>query len=82
MATGLGKTRIAGEIIIRELGLEKDELAPEKSFIDDLGLDSLDVMTLAMSIEEDFDIEVPDDDVENIKTIQDVTDYLHKRLDG
>ena len=68
-------------IIVRELGLEKGEIAPEKAFIDDLGLDSLDVMTLAMAIEEDFDIEVPDDDVEGIKTIQDVFDYLHKRLD-
>jgi len=68
-------------IIVRELGLEKGEISPEKSFIDDLGLDSLDVMTLAMAIEEDFDIEVPDDDVEGIKTIQDVFDYLHKRLD-
>lgn len=69
------------EIIVSELGLERDEISPEKSFIDDLGLDSLDVMTLAMAIEEDFDIEVPDDDVEGIKTIQDVFDYLHKRLD-
>lgn len=68
-------------IIVRELGLEKGEIAPEKSFIDDLGLDSLDVMTLAMAIEEDFDIEVPDDDVEGIKTIQDVFDYLHRRLE-
>ena len=68
------------EIIIRELGLEKDEIAPEKNFIDDLGLDSLDVMTLAMAIEEEFDIEVPDDDVEGIKTIQNVFDYLQKRL--
>ena len=68
-------------IIIRELGLEKSVISPEKSFIDDLGLDSLDVMTLAMAIEEDFDIEVPDDDVEGIKTIQDVFDYMHKRID-
>ena len=68
-------------IIVRELGVEKDEISPEKAFIDDLGLDSLDVMTLAMAIEEDFDIEVPDDDVEGIRTIQDVFDYLHKRLD-
>jgi len=68
-------------IIIRELGLEKETISPEKSFIDDLGLDSLDVMTLAMAIEEDFDIEVPDDEIEGIKTIQDVFDYLHKRLD-
>lgn len=68
-------------IIVRELGLEKSVISPEKSFIDDLGLDSLDVMTLAMAIEEDFDIEVPDDDVEGIKTIQDVFDYMHKRID-
>lgn len=69
------------QIIVQELGLEEDDLVPEKSFIEDLGLDSLDVMTLAMAIEEEFDIEVPDDDVEEIKTIQNVIDYLHKRLD-
>ena len=68
------------QIIIQELGLEEEDLVPEKSFIEDLGLDSLDVMTLAMAIEEKFDIEVPDDDVEDIKTIQDVIDYLEKRL--
>jgi len=51
------------EIIIRELGLEESEIAPEKDFIKDLGLDSLDVMTLAMAMEEEFDIEIPDDDV-------------------
>lgn len=69
------------QIIVQELGLEEDDLVPEKSFIEDLGLDSLDVMTLAMAIEEEFDIEVPDDDVEEIKTIQNIIDYLHKRLD-
>jgi acyl carrier protein len=63
------------------MGLDRKEITPEKSFIDDLGLDSLDVMTLAMAIEEDFDIEVPDDDVEGIRTVQDVFDYLHKKLD-
>ncbi len=68
-------------IIVRELGLEESEITPEKDFIDDLGLDSLDVMTLAMAMEEEFDIEVPDDDVEGIRTVKDVYDYLHKRLD-
>ena len=69
------------EIIVRELGLDRKEISPEKSFIEDLGLDSLAVMTLAMAIEEEFDVEVPDDDVEGIKTIQNVFDYLHKKLD-
>ena len=69
------------EIIIRELGLEESEIAPEKDFIKDLGLDSLDVMTLAMAMEEEFDIEIPDDDVEGVKTVQHVYDYLNKRLD-
>jgi len=68
-------------IIVRELGLEEAEITPEKDFIDDLGLDSLDVMTLAMAIEEEFDMEIPDDDVEGIRTVKDVYDYLHKRLD-
>ena len=69
-------------IVVRELGLEESEIAPEKDFIDDLGLDSLDVMTLAMAMEEEFDIEIPDDDVEGIRTVQDVFNYLHKRLDS
>ncbi len=68
-------------IIVRELGLEEKEITPEKDFIDDLGLDSLDVMTLAMAMEEEFDMEIPDDDVEGIRTVKDVYDYLHKRLD-
>jgi len=67
-------------IIVRELGLEESEVTAEKDFIDDLGLDSLDVMTLAMAMEEEFDIEIPDDDVEGIRTVQDVFNYLHKRL--
>ena len=67
-------------IIVRELGLEESEVTPEKDFIDDLGLDSLDVMTLAMAVEEEFDIEIPDDDVEGIRKVQDVFNYLHKRL--
>ncbi len=69
-------------IVVRELGLEESEITPEKDFIDDLGLDSLDVMTLAMAMEEEFDIEIPDDDVEGIRTVQDVFNYLHKRLDS
>ena len=68
-------------IIVRELGLEEADITPEKDFIEDLGLDSLDVMTLAMAMEEEFDIEIPDDDVEDIKTLKNVYDYQHKRLD-
>jgi acyl carrier protein len=69
------------EIIVKEMELDPAEVTPEKEFIEDLGLDSLDVMTLAMEMEEVFGIEIPDEDVEGIKTVQDVFNYLHKRLD-
>lgn len=68
-------------IIVKELGVEAADITADKDFIEDLGLDSLDVMTLAMGMEEEFDIEIPDEDVEGIKKVQDVFDYLHKRLD-
>ncbi|MBS1107047.1 MAG: acpP, partial [Deltaproteobacteria bacterium] len=63
------------EIIVEQLGVSKDEVVPEASFIDDLGADSLDIVELVMAMEEEFDIEIPDDDAEKIQTISDAISY-------
>ncbi len=69
-------------IIVEQLGVTKEELAPQASFIDDLGADSLDIVELVMAIEEEFDIEIPDDDAEKIQTIQDVVSYVKRKIEA
>ena len=68
------------DIIVEELGVDPEEVTPEASFIDDLGADSLDVVELVMAFEEEFDLEIPDEDAENIKTVQDAVDYIEGRI--
>ncbi|MFN2363645.1 MAG: acyl carrier protein [Halarsenatibacteraceae bacterium] len=63
-------------LIVEELAVDPDEVTIESSFIDDLGADSLDVVELVMALEEEFDIEIPDEDAEKIETVQDAIDYL------
>jgi acyl carrier protein len=70
------------EIIIEQLGITRDELVPKASFIDDLGADSLDIVELVMAMEEEFDIEIPDDDAEKIQTIGDAVSYVKGRLEA
>lgn len=65
------------EIIMEQLGVDEDQITPEASFIDDLGADSLDTVELVMAFEEEFNIEIPDEDAEKIRTVQDVIDYLN-----
>jgi acyl carrier protein len=64
------------EIIVEQLGVEESQITPDASFIDDLGADSLDTVELVMAFEEEFDIEIPDEDAEKIRTVQDVINYL------
>jgi acyl carrier protein len=64
------------EIIVEQLGVEEDEVSSEASFIDDLGADSLDTVELVMAFEEEFNIEIPDEDAEGITTVQDAIDYI------
>ncbi len=64
------------EIIIDKLGVEEEKIASEASFVDDLGADSLDTVELIMQLEEEFGIEIPDEDAENITTVQLAVDYL------
>ena len=64
------------EIIVEQLGVEENEVSPEASFIDDLGADSLDTVELVMAFEEEFNIEIPDEDAEGITTVQDAIEYI------
>lgn len=64
------------KIIEEQLGVEGDRIKPEASFIDDLGADSLDIVELVMAMEEEFDLEIPDEDAEKLRTVNDVTKYL------
>jgi acyl carrier protein len=64
------------DIVVEELAIDKAEVNSKSSFIDDLGADSLDVVELIMAFEEEFDLEIPDEDAENIGTVQDAVDYI------
>ena len=64
------------EIIADRLGVDKSEVVPEASFIDDLGADSLDLVELIMAMEEEFDIEIADEEAEKLRTVQDVLNYI------
>lgn len=64
------------DIIAETLGVKKTEVVPSASFIDDLNADSLDIVELVMTIEKAFDIEIPDDEAEKIRTVQDAVDYI------
>jgi len=70
------------EIITERLGVSKEEVRPEASFIDDLGADSLDIVELVMAMEEEFDIEIPDEEAEKIQTIGDAIAYLKGQQGG
>ena len=63
-------------IIVEQLGVSLEEVTPQASFIEDLGADSLDIVELIMALEEEFDMEIPDEDAEKIQTVDDVTKYI------
>ncbi len=67
------------EIIMEQLDVTKEECVPEAAFIDDLGADSLDIVELVMAMEENFAIEISDDELMKIRTIQDVIDFIKKK---
>ncbi len=69
------ETRVK-EIVCEQLGVSNDEVTPLASFIDDLGADSLDIVELVMALEEEYEIEISDEDAEKIKTVQDVVTYI------
>lgn len=64
------------DIIVDQLGVEQANVTLEASFIDDLGADSLDIVELIMALEEEFDLEIPDEEAEKISTVGDAVDYI------
>ena len=69
------------EIICEQLGVSEDEVTPDASFIEDLGADSLDIVELVMALEEEYDMQITDEEAEKIRTVQDVVNYIksHKQ---
>ncbi|HZD60087.1 MAG TPA: acyl carrier protein [Anaerolineae bacterium] len=68
------------DIIVEQLGVDEEEIAAKTSFVDDLGADSLDIVELVMAMEEEFDIEIPDEDAESIATVSDAIDYIEGKM--
>ena len=64
-------------IVAEQLGVDEREIKAESSFVDDLGADSLDIVDLVMTMEEQFELEIPDDKAETIKTVNDAINYIH-----
>ncbi len=67
-------------ILVDQLDVEEEKVTMEASITEDLGADSLDVVDLVMSLEEEFDVEIPDDQVENIKTVGDIVKYIEEKV--
>ena len=67
------------KIVEEQLGVESNRIQENASFIDDLGADSLDIVELVMAMEEEYDLEIPDEDAEKLKTVGDVTKYLQEK---
>jgi acyl carrier protein len=68
------------KILVDQLGdISEDEVTPTASIVDDLGADSLDVVEIVMALEEEFEVEIPDEDAEKIKTVQQIVDYIEEK---
>jgi len=70
------------EIIVEQLGVSRDDIEAESSFIDDLGADSLDIVELVMAMEEEFGVEIPEEDSEKLQTFGDAVAYLKEKLEA
>jgi acyl carrier protein len=68
------------DIIVEELGVEREQLTSDASFMEDLGADSLDTVELVMAFEKDFDIDIPDEEAEKLRTVGDAMSYLHEKI--
>ena len=68
------------DLIVDQLGVDADSVIPDAHFIDDLGADSLDTVELVMAFEEEFDLEIPDEDAEKLETVGNAIKYLNERL--
>jgi len=67
------------QIVAEKLGVSEDKITPQASFVDDLGADSLDQVELIMALEDEFDMEIPDEDAEKMKTVKDALDYIDSK---
>jgi len=67
------------EVVVEQLSVNADEVKEDSKFVEDLGADSLDVVELVMALEEKFDIEIPDDEAEKIRTVRDVVTYIESK---
>ncbi len=67
------------KVIVDKLGVKEDEVKPEATFVDDLGADSLDLVELIMALEDEFDIEIPDEEAEKLKTVSDAIEYVKSK---
>jgi acyl carrier protein len=67
------------QIIVEQLGVDENQVEPSASFVDDLGADSLDIVELVMAFEEAFGLDIPDEDAEKIKTVQNAIDYIESK---
>ena len=68
------------DIIVEELGVEREKVTSEARFMEDLGADSLDTVELVMAFEKEFDIDIPDEDAEKLRTVGDAMNYLHEKI--
>jgi acyl carrier protein len=68
------------DIIVEELGVEREKLTSDASFMEDLGADSLDTVELVMAFEKEFDIDIPDEEAEKLRTVGDALSYLHQKI--
>lgn len=78
----MGVSEKVQSIIVEQLGVDADQVTPSASFTDDLGADSLDVVELVMAFEEEFGIEIPDEDAEKIAKVEDAVAYIEKAGEG
>jgi acyl carrier protein len=82
MAAAAATDEKVKQIIVEQLGVDEGEVTPNASFVDDLGADSLDTVELVMAFEEAFDIEIPDEEAEKIKTVKNAIDYINAHSKG
>ena len=69
------------DIIVEQLGVDPEQVTPEASFVDDLGADSLDTVELVMALEEEFDLEIPDEEAEKITTVGEAIEYIERNME-
>jgi acyl carrier protein len=69
-------------IVVEQLGVEPDQVTPQSKFVEDLGADSLDVVELVMALEEEFDLEIPDEDAEKIATVGEAVKYIESHVEA